>query len=107
MWACSNVKTLKINSPALWEINIVNLTELVTLDANIPNFQFFFVNGCQKLPNFDLTNHTALIRFEGCWTRAMTTIDFTGCTALEFIYFPDSSVSTMTFSNNPKCKTVQ
>ena len=107
MWACNNVKTLKINSPALWEINIVNLTELVTLDANIPNIQFFFVNGCQKLPNFDLTNHTALIRFEGCWTRAMTTIDFTGCTALEFVYFPDSSVSTMTFSNNPKCKTVQ
>ena len=107
MWACNKVTTLKINSPALWEMNICNLGELVTLDANIPNIQFFFVNGCQKLPNFDLTNHTALIRFEGCWTRAMTTIDFTGCTALEFVYFPDSSVSTMTFSNNPKCKTVQ
>lgn len=107
MWACNNVKTLKINSPALWEINICNLGELVTLDANIPNIQFFFVNGCQKLPNVDLTNHTALKTFEGNWTKAMTVMDFTGCTALERVYFPDSNVGTMTFSGNPNCKTVQ
>ena len=107
MWACSKVTTLKINSPALWEINICNLGELVTFDANIPNIQFFFVNGCQKLPNVDLTNHTALKTFEGNWTKAMTVMDFTGCTALERVYFPDSNVATMTFSNNPNCKTVQ
>ncbi len=37
----------------------------------------------------------------------MTVMDFTGCTALERVYFPDSNVGTMTFSGNPNCKTVQ
>lgn len=107
MWACNNVKTLKVNSPALWEINICNLGELTTFDATIPNIQFLFVNGCQKLPNVDVTNHTALKTFEANWTKAMTAMDFTGCSALEKVYCPDSNVQTMTFSGNPNCKIIQ